>query len=604
MKKQWGFILAVLMIVVVMGGCGGGGESGGGAANTVSGVAAAGAPLVGTVSLKDSSTPAKVSSPVTIGTDGAFTVNVDGLKPPYILKADGTAGGTNYTLYSFAAAPGIANINPIANLAVANAAGGADLAALYAASLDTTMQAIASNLAKAVSDIQAKLQPLLAAYNVTANPVSGNYTANHLGLDGMLDMVKVAVSTTGTVTITNKLTNAIISSGSVISITNWTLPQNILLPPVVVNVTPETAMVNVSGTATFAALVSNSTNTQVTWSVVEAGGGTITSSGVYTAPATIGTATTKVVTVKATSGADPTKFDTAVVTVTTGPVVTLSPTSATVTTSGTKTFTATVSNSTNTQVTWSVVEAGGGTITQSGVYTAPSTSGAYHVKAASSADSTKYATATVTVTSVGVTISPSSTTVTTNGTKSFAASVSNSANTQVTWSVLEAGGGTITSSGFYTPPSTTGTYHVKAVSSADPTKSATATVTVTAAPQPFPIGTWVGPHNITIKVNALVDTMGTDSYYSGSVSYPAFSGGIVTISGAIFGDMGGIDYVQNNALAVTAMSATGSSVTSFAFQGDGTIYMNSPITSYSGLLIIVSNTPGYSYSERATFVKQ
>lgn len=528
MKKQWGFILAVLvsMVVMVVSGCGGGGESGSGAADTVSGVAAAGSPLVGTVSLKDSSTPAKVSSPATIGAGGTFAINVDGMKPPFILKAQGAVGSTNYTLYSFSSGPGTANINPIANIAVANAAGGADLAALYAAPLDATMQTIASHLAKTVTDIQAKLQPLFTAYNVTANPVSGDYTANHLGLDGVLDMVKVTISGTGTVTITNKLTNAVISSGSVSAITNWSLPQNIPLPPVVVNVTPETATVNIGNTVTFIASVSNSANTQVTWSVVETGSGTITSSGIYTAPATIGTATTKVVTVKATSVADPTKFDIAPVTVTTGPVVTLSPTSATVLTSGTKTFAATVTNSTNTQVVWSVVEAAGGTITQSGVYTAPSTTGTYHVKAVSSADSSKYATATVTVTSVGVTMSPSSATVTTSGTKSFTASVSNSANTQVTWSVVEGGGGTITSSGVYSAPSTTGTYHVKAVSSADPTKSATATVTVTAAPLPFPFGTWVGPKGTSFTIDKLISSAVVDKY-SGSVT---FSGQAVSIT--------------------------------------------------------------------------
>ena len=265
---------------MVMGGCGNasicGGDSGG--ANTVSGVAASGSPLIGTVSLKDSSTPAKVSPPVTIGDNGAFVINVDGMQPPFILKAVGTANGTNYILYSFSPALGIANINPIGNLAVANAAGVADLAALYAAPSGTTMQTIASNLAKAVTDIQTKLQPLFAAYNVTANPVSGSYTANHLGLDGLLDVVKVTISGTGTVTFTNKLTNSVISSGLISAITSWPLPQNIPLPPIVVNVTPETAMVNILGNATFSALVSNSTSTQVTWSVVEAGGGTITSS--------------------------------------------------------------------------------------------------------------------------------------------------------------------------------------------------------------------------------------------------------------------------------------------------------------------------------------
>ena len=591
-------------VVMAMAGCGGGG--GGGAtvgASTVSGVAAAGAPLVGTVFLKDSATPAKEMSS-TIGADGSFSFDVSALKPPFLLKAQGTIGSTNYTLYSYSSGPGIGNINPFANLAVASATGGADLAALYASPVPATMQLIATNLAKAVTDIQTKLQPLLTLYHATANPISETYAANHLGYDGVLDVVTVAISGTGAVTLTNRLTSAVICTGTIGSITNWSSLQNIPQPPVVINVTPETAILNTGGTATFTASVSNAANTQVTWSVVETGGGTITPAGVYTAPTTIGTATSKTYTVKATSVADSTKFDTALVTVTTGPIVTIGPTSATVITNRTTTFTETVTGTSNTAVTWSVVEAGGGTISQSGVYTAPATAGTYHVKVSSVADLTRSATATVTVTSVSVTISPASATVTVSGTKSFSAIVSGTSNTAVTWSVVEAGGGTITSSGAYTAPAAVGIYHVKAVSAADATKNATATVTVTAAPQKFPIGTWVGPHNVIITVNALVDTLGTDSYYSGSVSYPAFSGGVANISGNIISATGAIDYVQNSALAVTTQSVSGTSVTSFAFQGDDATNLTLPITSYTGLLVIVSTTPGYSYSERITLIKQ
>jgi hypothetical protein len=51
-----------------------------------------------------------------------------------------------------------------------------------------------------------------------------------------------------------------------------------------------------------------------------------------------------------------------------------------------RTFTATVSNTSNTSVIWSVGEAGGGSISQSGIYTAPATPGNYTVEATSQAD--------------------------------------------------------------------------------------------------------------------------------------------------------------------------------------------------------------------------
>lgn len=77
--------------------------------------------------------------------------------------------------------------------------------------------------------------------------------------------------------------------------------------------------------------------------------------------------------------------------------ITVSPTTATLSVGKTATFTATVTNTTNTAVTWSVVEAAGGSVTSGGVYTAPAAPGAYHVRATSVADGTKTATATVTV---------------------------------------------------------------------------------------------------------------------------------------------------------------------------------------------------------------
>jgi hypothetical protein len=59
----------------------------------------------------------------------------------------------------------------------------------------------------------------------------------------------------------------------------------------------------------------------------------------------------------------------------------------------------------------------------------------------------------------------------------FTAAVTNSSNTAVTWSVTEASGGTVTNGAYVAPP-TAGTYHVVAVSQADPSKTAQATITV------------------------------------------------------------------------------------------------------------------------------
>src|SRR5271157_2192371 len=122
--------------------------------------------------------------------------------------------------------------------------------------------------------------------------------------------------------------------------------------------------------------------------------------------------------------------------------VSMSPTSISIPAGHNQQFTATVSGSTNTAVTWSAT---GGSITASGMFTAPAAAGSYVVKAISMADKTVVASAAVTVTAgVVVSISPGSASVLTNATQQFTATVTGSSNTAVTWS---AAGGSITSSG-------------------------------------------------------------------------------------------------------------------------------------------------------------
>lgn len=77
--------------------------------------------------------------------------------------------------------------------------------------------------------------------------------------------------------------------------------------------------------------------------------------------------------------------------------VTISPSGASVWTGGTQAFQATVSGTANQSVTWRVVESSGGSISATGLYTAPGTAGSFHVQATSVADLTKSAQAPITV---------------------------------------------------------------------------------------------------------------------------------------------------------------------------------------------------------------
>ena len=170
--------------------------------------------------------------------------------------------------------------------------------------------------------------------------------------------------------------------------------------------------------------------------------------------------------------------------------VSATPATATVALGKTQQFTASVTGSSNTAVTWSVAGgASNGTIAATGLYTAPTTvpnPAQVTVTATSQADSTKSASATVTITTASATgsviVSPSTATVPDFGTQQFTASVNGSPSTAVTWQVNGVVGGSL-ADGFI---STTGLYFAP---SGVPTKSdgngasVTTTVTVTAVPQ-------------------------------------------------------------------------------------------------------------------------
>ncbi len=212
---------------------------------------------------------------------------------------------------------------------------------------------------------------------------------------------------------------------------DWaTVTVTALPPPVTVTISPRTPSVVAGGTVAFTAVVANASNTAVTWSVPGAGCGTITQAGVYSAPPTAA-----VCSVAATSQQDPSKSDAATVTVTALPppvIVTITPSPAAADSCGTVTFSATVTGTSNTSVTWSVQEGtAGGTITSAGVYTAPSNAGTYHVAATSAADTSKSAVATVTVSDriLSVAVNPATIQVAPGGSTQFTATVTTTCGT-------------------------------------------------------------------------------------------------------------------------------------------------------------------------------
>ena len=212
-KHGSGFILKTITVlalgVFALSACGGGGSSSTGSGTTISGTAAAGAPIIGSVTIKDSTTPTAQTKTVPIAADGKYTVDVTGLKAPYMVRADGYVGGNEYHLYSAGTSAdvgGTINITPLTDLILANIAQtvasdyftSGDFSTLTATELKTQSDALA-----------AKLQPILEAVGVSGSIdlLRASFNTDHTGLDAVLDVVRVTTDTTTNVaTITNIIT--------------------------------------------------------------------------------------------------------------------------------------------------------------------------------------------------------------------------------------------------------------------------------------------------------------------------------------------------------------------------------------------------------------
>ena len=149
----------------------------------------------------------------------------------------------------------------------------------------------------------------------------------------------------------------------------------------------------------------------------------------------------------------------------------LEPSSLTLKPGAQQQFTATVLGSRNTNISWSVDSAGAGnsttgTITSTGLYTAPQFSSSHTITATSVSDGTKSATASVTVQGV-VSISPASAGLSLGANQQFTVTADGQNSPVVTWSVdsIDSGNssvGTIDAQGKYTAPSQIGNHTIAA----------------------------------------------------------------------------------------------------------------------------------------------
>ncbi len=229
----------------------------------------------------------------------------------------------------------------------------------------------------------------------------------------------------------------------------------------------------------------------------------------------------------------------------------------------TQQFTANVTG-TNNRVRWS---ASWGTITDTGLYTAPNGGGTFEVRA-SLVDDSRFASAMVWV-GGPLYIGPSSAYVAIGASQQFSAIVHEQsvATTSLNWSVYEGdSGGSITSTGLYTAPLQTGTYHLIARSKANDSDFAVVAVSVYAAN--FVV---IQPSDFTVPLGG---TQQLTAIVPGASTQPSFTWSVQRITSA--GQLGTI----NDAGLYTAPSSGESSAaiiahSSTGYIGQTTVYVSS-----------------------------
>ncbi|MDP2417480.1 MAG: hypothetical protein U1D25_06690 [Hydrogenophaga sp.] len=190
------------------------------------GVAAAGLPLVGTVTVKDAN---GVTRTERIGSNGSYSINVEGMTGPYIFRAMGLAGGRSYVIHSTATQAdvgGVINVTPLTDLVLSNLAG--EIAQRYfdrcnaLVTCDRSDALTASALQAEVVQLRERLLPVLQALGVEAgiDLLRTPFTPLASALDTALDVLRVDYDEAGAVaTITNIVTQQFISDDLTVTAT-------------------------------------------------------------------------------------------------------------------------------------------------------------------------------------------------------------------------------------------------------------------------------------------------------------------------------------------------------------------------------------------------
>lgn len=213
-------LATIIGTTFVMAGCGGDDEEEGNtaAASSILNIGAkAGAPIVGSVEVKDSLGAIKSKA---LDANGDCSIDVAGMTAPFMIKAVGRVGDTKVTYYSAATSAdlgGNINVTPLTDLLVSNVA--QQLAENYYKNPANFSGITADKLNEAESALRAKLEPILTQVGLagSVNLLRTSFAANHSGLDAVLDLLKLEpdLDAPSVINIINKLTGSLLGTDDV-----------------------------------------------------------------------------------------------------------------------------------------------------------------------------------------------------------------------------------------------------------------------------------------------------------------------------------------------------------------------------------------------------
>jgi mono/diheme cytochrome c family protein len=202
LNAGWKGWLAASVVAVLLAACGTG------SGPSLTGVAQAGGPVVGKVTVVDASAVPRRATAAT-GADGAFTVDTTGMTPPFLLKVEGTSRSQTVRLFSATGGDRGADVNPITSAAFSGGAGECDEGDdddEFEQQDGRRHHDTAGRVTKLLAQLQVALAPLFERYGIT-DPATDRAAVRQL-----LEDVRFEVRR-GVLTVTNRETDAVIFTG-------------------------------------------------------------------------------------------------------------------------------------------------------------------------------------------------------------------------------------------------------------------------------------------------------------------------------------------------------------------------------------------------------